>query len=154
MVGNEAWRSQVQEWIQQDYPNLADENYQITSPDTIDYNCVAWALEETQRWWWPDSFFESYWPPNIPREETIEAFQKLFQYFGYSICDAAILERDVNKIAIYLANNKPTHVARQLENGKWTSKLGSNEDIEHDTLEGLEGKKYGKVVCIMKRPKN
>ena len=84
MVGNEAWRSQVREWIQHDYPNLAHDNYQITSSDTIDYNCVAWALEDTQRWWWPDSFLESYWPLNVPREETLDAFQELFQLFYYT----------------------------------------------------------------------
>lgn len=50
MVGNETWLSQIRQWIERDYPNLVSTNYHITSPDTIDYNCVAWAAEDTQRW--------------------------------------------------------------------------------------------------------
>ncbi len=77
MVGNEAWLSQVRQWIERDYPNLVSTNYHITSADTIDYNCVAWAAEDTHRWWWPDPMKESYWPVNVPREETLLAFLNL-----------------------------------------------------------------------------
>ncbi|NEO46086.1 MAG: hypothetical protein F6K55_18900 [Moorea sp. SIO4A3] len=56
-------------WYERDYPNLVSTNYHITSADTIDYNCVAWAAEDTQRWWWPDPMKESYWPVNVPRVE-------------------------------------------------------------------------------------
>jgi hypothetical protein len=45
-------------------------------------------------------------------------------------------------------------IARQLSNGKWTSKLGQDEDIEHENLEGLVGEIYGSVVCIMKKTIN
>jgi len=45
----------------------------------------------------------------------------------------------------------PTHAARQLENGRWTSKLGELEDIEHD-LHHLASGAYGAVVQILKRP--
>jgi hypothetical protein len=55
------------------------------------------------------------------------------------------------KIAIYVLDEKPQHAARQLPNGKWTSKLGQYEDIEHNALEGLEGSIYGYVACVMKR---
>lgn len=40
---------------------------------------------------------------------------------------------------------------RQLPDGKWTSKLGALEDIEHDRLDALEGDDYGRVVAYMKR---
>ncbi len=152
MVGNKGWLSQVKQWIERDYPNLIPTDYEITSIDTIDYNCVAWAAEDTQRWWWPDSMFESYWPNNVPREETLLAFIQAFQTLGYMICENSDLEENYQKIAIYTLNNKPTHVARQLFTGKWTSKLGQDEDIEHDNLEGLEGKRYGEVTLVMKRP--
>lgn len=51
---------------------------------------------------------------------------------------------------------EPTHAARQLPSGAWTSKLGEWEDIEHDTLEALEGSEgrgeaYGRVALILKR---
>lgn len=63
------------------------------------------------------------------------------------------MEEKYQKIAIYNDyDNLPTHVARQLPNGKWTSKLGQDEDIEHNNLQGLTGRPgYGEVACIMKR---
>ncbi|NEO72041.1 hypothetical protein [Moorena sp. SIO3H5] len=151
MVGNEAWLSQVRQWIERDYPNLISTNYHVTSADTIDYNCVAWAAEDTQRWWWPDPMKESYWPVNVPRVETLLAFIKAFETLGYVICETPDLEENYQKIAIYMLTDQPTHVARQLLNGKWTSKLGQDEDIEHDTLEGLTGERYGQVAQVMKR---
>ena len=45
-----------------------------------------------------------------------------------------------------------THAARQLPGGKWTSKLGKAEDIEHDTADVVAGGIYGEVVELMKRP--
>lgn len=151
MVGNKAWQKEVKKWIERDYPNLKSAGYEITSFDTIDYNCVAWAMEETDSWWWPNPEDESYWLPNVPRQETIEAFIELFATVGYQVCENSDLEKDFQKIAIYVLKRKPTHVARQLNDGQWTSKLGSNEDIIHHNLEGLEGKKYGQVTTIMKR---
>ena len=69
------------------------------------------------------------------------------------MCPAADLEPGVEKIALYAnAVGKPTHGARQLANGRWTSKLGKREDIEH-ALHDLEGELYGTVVRIMKRPR-
>jgi hypothetical protein len=48
------------------------------------------------------------------------------------------------------AQGVPKHAARQLLTGRWTSKLGKMEDIEHG-LRDLEGTVYGTVVLIMKR---
>lgn len=42
-------------------------------------------------------------------------------------------------------------VPRQLPTGRWTSKLGQAEDIEHD-LRALEGEIYRAVALILKRP--
>jgi hypothetical protein len=151
MVGNKAWETEIKKWIETDYPNLKSNGYEITSPDTIDYNCVAWAMQETDTWWWPNPESESYWPPNVPRQETLEAFIQAFATLGYQVCENYELETDFQKIAIYVLKKKPTHVARQLDDGKWTSKLGSNEDIIHHNLDGLEGEKYGKVTTVMKR---
>ena len=54
-------------------------------------------------------------------------------------CDGQDLETDFDKIAVF-ANDQgiPTHAARQLPSGRWSSKLGELEDIEHD-LRDLEG---------------
>jgi hypothetical protein len=51
-----------------------------------------------------------------------------------------------------LADGFPTHAAWQLGSGRWTSKLGELEDIEH-ALRDLEGTEYGAVALVMKRPR-
>jgi hypothetical protein len=62
------------------------------------------------------------------------------------------------KIALYAdKNGLPSHAARQLPSGTWTSKLGPMEDIEHLMLEALEDaagttSAYGKVALIVRRP--
>ena len=45
-----------------------------------------------------------------------------------------------------------THAARQLPDGKWTSKLGREEDIEHHAAEDVAGGVYEDVVQFMRRP--
>jgi len=45
----------------------------------------------------------------------------------------------------------PTHAARQLPSGRWSSKLGPMEDIEHE-LQDVTGSVYGSVVLVLKRP--
>jgi hypothetical protein len=67
------------------------------------------------------------------------------------------MEAGFEKIAIYVdGDGVPTHAARQLSDGAWTSKLGEWEDIRHLTLEAMEddglGLGYGKVSLILKRP--
>ncbi|HEX4644075.1 MAG TPA: hypothetical protein VH598_00545, partial [Verrucomicrobiae bacterium] len=50
--------------------------------------------------------------------------------------------------------NKITHAAIQTEDGKWRSKLGDFEDIEHNLLSSLEGTWYGTVTSkFLKRPR-
>ncbi|MEL6879273.1 MAG: hypothetical protein AAFP09_02020, partial [Cyanobacteria bacterium J06607_10] len=100
----------------------------ITSPDTIDYNCVAWAAETDEEWWWPDSMEQEYWPEGVLREETLSAFVAAFRTIGYEVCDDASVEAGFQKIAIYTdAQQTPRYVTRQLANGEWTSKIYSTE---------------------------
>ena len=61
------------------------------------------------------------------------------------------LEQGIEKIAIYADGKVYEHAARQLANGKWTSKMGKGEVIEHDTPEDLVGPAYGQVVKFMQR---
>ncbi|MBC6418616.1 MAG: hypothetical protein GDA44_07390 [Prochloron sp. SP5CPC1] len=150
--------STVDVWLANHCPNLFPDQYQIISPKTSDYNCIAWAAEEDDRWWDPTDPY-GYWLDEVPRELTLAAFIKLYQMLGYESCDSAKLEPGWQRVAIYTRNNgdpddaQPTHVARQLPNGRWTSKIGELEDIEHE-LNGLRGFYYGKVTQILKRPIN
>jgi hypothetical protein len=58
----------------------------------------------------------------------------------------------IEKIAIFVdAKQAPTHAARQLPDGRWTSKFGCLEDMSH-LLQQAEGSFYGKVARYMSRP--
>jgi hypothetical protein len=130
------------------FPNLATTEFQITSPPDRQYNCIAWAAGDTSQNWWPG---RSYWPPGIPAEETVDAFILAFQTLGYTPCADGGLEEEYEKVALYALAGAPKHAARQLPNGKWSSKLGAAVDVEH-VLEGVCGDLYGTVVQFMKRP--
>jgi len=124
-----------------------------TSPEDDRYNCVAWAAGDTSRWWWPVAS-PAYWPQNVPRCEDLEAFEKAFEKIGYSSCSTQEYELGAEKVAIYAKEGKPTHAARQLDTGHWTSKIGESIDIQHHTLSGLEGECYGSVALILSRSKS
>ena len=61
-------------------------------------------------------------------------------------------EAGFEKVALYGSSLFYTHAARQFAGGKWTSKLGHAEDIEHATPDDVAGGVYGEVVQFMKRP--
>jgi hypothetical protein len=133
------------------FPGLHGTTYQITSSQDNLYNCVAWAAGDPAHWWWPDSASGSFWPTGAPRAETVDAFRTAFATLGYVESVDDTLEAGVEKIALFAdAALLARHVARQLPTGRWTSKLGELEDIEHD-LRALEGSEYGNVVLVMKR---
>jgi hypothetical protein len=135
------------------FPHLRPETFSVTSVPDRAYNCVAWAAGVTDDWWWPvDKERRSFWPPGVARLETLEAFCAAFATLGYAPCPAEEHEAGFEKVALFAdAEGIPTHAARQLVNGRWTSKLGRAEDIEH-ALHDLEGDIYGSVVLILRRP--
>lgn len=140
------------EHIKSAFPKLADGNFQITSERDDAYNCIAWAAGDLQRRWWPsENPNDAYWPADISTERDVSAFEAAFATLGYVVCDHEGPELGFEKIALFVDENQtPTHAARQLTNGRWTSKLGKAEDIEHD-LYDLEGECYGAVSVVMKR---
>ena len=141
-----------------DFPNLNSNNWIRTSPRNDQYNCIAWAAgkgPENAEWWWPRPSHLGYtWPDGVPREETIQNFVRAFETLQYIECHDGSCEEGIEKVAIYVKDNVPTHMARQLPDGSWTSKLGGNIDIKHSTLEALEGPKYGSVRVFMQRPRD
>lgn len=135
------------------FPGLRGSSYRITSPAERRYNCIAWAAANTTDWWWPVPEGASFWPAGIARALTMDAFREAFATLGYSVCDTAGLETGWEKIALYATpDGIPRHAARQLLDGRWTSKLGRMEDIEHD-LADLAGSLYGSVALVLRRPR-
>lgn len=143
---------QVLSALRQGFPALNSTNCRPTSPYDEGYNCIAWAAGDTDYWWWPDAMGQAYWPPDVPREETIEAFVQAYGLQGYSQRSDTTLDPSKQKVAIYAdRNGTPKHAARQLSDGWWTSKLGKQIDIEHE-FAALDGPAYGTVVVILERP--
>lgn len=133
------------------FPKLNQSNFKITSETTDDYNCIAWAAGEDDLWWWPHP--DGYWPEGIQKDLTVKAFTELYEGLGYSVCKGHAYETGYEKVALFAQQNgEPTHAARQLPGGMWTSKMGRSEDIQHE-LHVVEGTIYGKVVKIFKRPR-
>jgi hypothetical protein len=131
-----------------DFPRLTPENHRTTSPATVEYNCVARAAEYAENWWQPGV----YWPTEPPREDFgIAALEDAFKALGFVPCDDDGPESRFEKVALYRNGLLYTHAARQLPGGKWTSKLGKAEGIEHDTPDVVAGGIYGEVVEIMRR---
>jgi hypothetical protein len=137
--------------LEKQFPKLQTSPHAKTSPPTPNYNCIAWSAEDNRRWWWPDPQY--YWPDGVKRERTIEAFIEMYSLFGYEVATDREIESQFEKIAIYVDGRAiPTHAARQLRSGMWTSKLGNGNDIAHE-LDALEGNVYGRVAVVMRRPR-
>jgi hypothetical protein len=135
------------------FPKLVGSGYRITSADSTNYNCVAWAAHDTSKPWWPTHLTGYFWPRGIKKTCTVKNFLAAFRRFGFELCENAEWESGFEKVALYVDQaGEPTHMARQLDSGKWTSKLGDGEDIEHNDLAGLEGNYYGTVAQILKKP--
>ncbi len=73
----------------------------------------------------------------------------VFALLGYVTSERDDEGVGTERLALFAnEHGEPTHVARQLPSGVWTSKLGSAEDIEHDSLAALEGPIYGPCRAI------
>jgi hypothetical protein len=141
----------VETRLEEMFPGLRGQLYHIRSPRDHSYNCIAFAAGDDHNWWWPDLAQEDTWPLGVARAETVQAFRDAFATLGYMVCDHDQLEPGFEKIALFALAGMPKHAARQLPSGRWTSKLGRREDIEHG-LHDLTGTVYGSVVLVMKRP--
>jgi hypothetical protein len=144
-------------WVPAHFENISPKDFDCSSDPEDDYNCIAWAAGRTDRPWWPTIVAPYFWPDGLPREpiheaETLENFIAAFQMQGYKVCRSGNFHYRYEKVAIYINDkHRPTHAARLLATGVWSSKLGDEEDIEHGTLECIQGKAYGKVAVFLKR---
>jgi hypothetical protein len=85
------------------------------------------------------------------REETISVFVAALSTVGFMPTTTDNLEQELEKVALFAIGSMPTHAARQLPNGWWSSKLGPAIDIEHKTLDAVAGGVYGDVAAILSR---
>jgi hypothetical protein len=99
------------------FPECATELCVERSEKNEEYNCIAFAMHDTARWWWPTRRKGAYWPPNAPVEDTIGAFAAMLVQAGFSKCDSSDYENGFTKVALYAIGLKPTHLARQSPNG-------------------------------------
>ncbi len=140
------------EEIEEDFPKLNQSNYTITSCTDGHYNCLSWAVGDISNKW--DSSLVGkgyYWLPGVGRDDTFDQWAEIFKRHGYEATSSAKHEKGFDKVAIYGDDEGAQHVARQLQDGSWTSKLGDGPDIQHATPEILEGDYYGRVVRLLKR---
>ena len=84
-------------------------------------------------------------------ESSLAAFVAAFSTLGYEPCADGALEDVFEKVAIYQSPGGVQHAARQLSTGRWTSKIGTLEDIKHSSPAELEGTEYGDVVQYMRK---
>lgn len=148
-MGKEAWLEAILSRMRGPFPRLEGSGFSVTSPVDARYNCIGWAAGDNRRWWWPSPRY--FWPKGTPREETLEAFVAAYRTIGFLPTTSRTHEPGVEKVAIYADDfQRPRHAARQLPNGRWTSKLGRDVDIEH-SLHDLEGPAYGTVAIVLAR---
>lgn len=99
-MGEGAWLRMVNA-LESLFPGLTGKKYQITSPSDDVYNCIAWAASSSDQWWWPVDLPGHFWPANVPKVETLDAFRQLFESLGYSVCGDCGFEAGFEKVAIF-----------------------------------------------------
>lgn len=98
-------------------PHLTDSDYAVTSHPTDEYNCAAWAFEDTENIWWPGYPEQYYWPERGSKD-TINYLLDYLQRHGFQPCKNRQLESGWMKIAIYCNNQgSARHLARQMDDG-------------------------------------
>jgi hypothetical protein len=133
------------------FPDLDADGGVVTHPPDPAYNCVAWTAGVTDAVWWPADP-DGYWPPGVPDELTVDAVAAALATVGYAPCADGGYEPGYEKAAVYARSGVPTHVARQLVGGRWSSKLGRDCTVSHATPGGVEGPVYGSVAVYLRRP--
>lgn len=147
------------------FPKLKADGGTKTSEVDQNYNCLSWSARRARKYRFEPKPIEKWdrWPKDLPKDYSLESFILLFERRGYKRCINGDTKYEFfyKKVAIYAAFGiygdqqwEFTHVADQLHSGAWTSKLGPDEDIQHNTphsLEGDDGDEYGTIHQILKR---
>lgn len=130
------------------FPNLQEEDFVGIGPSSQRYNCIAWTLGIQDEWVWPGT--------------RIEDFDKLYAKQGYQPMSSLDLSNDPNleKVVVYGLKPKTgtgpievTHGALMDEQGRLTSKIGTQPLIRHNSADDLTGPSYGEPVRVYVRPR-
>lgn len=143
-------KSQACVRLRKDFPDLQENNFELSSPIDRRYNCIAWAVNDNTKWWWPDP--NAYWPTNRS-DITVENFEEAFGTLGYERIETNLPPLAVERVVLYLKADVPTHAARQMTNGRWVAKLGAAWDVEHD-YDAFCGGEYGNASVMFERPRD
>ena len=161
MLNSEENRNKIIQW----FPSLKnDDIFKIIDGENPNYNCIAYAANVTDCWWWPlpvdkrPSFLggvKCNWPRAAKNATSLNVLIEIFRDLNYVECNNYDFEDGFKKVAFYVKGDKFTHAARQLtygdKQGKWSSKLGNSFLITHKTPQSIEGNAYGKSVFYMKK---
>jgi hypothetical protein len=141
------------------FPNIEPNNTKLLSENDDRANCIAWAMGDAKRWWWPiqpgaKPRRKHHWPDACKRHNDMNAFEALMEYVGGVETKNEKHERGFIKVAFFATGGLTPymqHAARLLPSGKWLSKCGPYEAIVHE-LHEMEGGLYGDVISIYKIP--
>ena len=149
------------------FPKLKDDGtFTIESPESSEYNCIAWAMGFDDRWidYIDDHSPKKWWPSGIARDWNPTTLIAAFEAVGFEPCgmDDSI-EVGYDKVALYKVKPfyepvskewKPEgwcHAARIVEQGVYHSKIGPSFDVRHRCGDLFTGTSYGEVYQIMRR---
>ncbi|MGH6917459.1 MAG: DUF7689 domain-containing protein, partial [Geminicoccaceae bacterium] len=141
MPGSHGLKEMDEQYYRQYFPLLSDIEKKKTSDPDVRYNCIAWVFGDTRRVWWPNKK-RCYWPLATSGKSRLEAFKQLFARAGWTETANSAVEPKLQKIALYVLLGEPTHAAKLLPSGWWSSKLGPDIDLAHK-LDELKGPVYG-----------
>jgi len=135
--------------LKRKFPNLVDLSRK-TSEEDEKYNCIAWAFGHTNKIWWPAKAPRVHWPISYKGLTAMQAFQAWLTHDGWEGTLDATFDPKFKKIALYTLYGEPTHAAKLIGDGTWSSKLGLFIDLSH-TLADLVGPEYGSVFGIYRK---
>jgi hypothetical protein len=144
------------------FPNMDQSNAHVIGSYDRGYNCAAFAMGDTERWWWPSGGYGTgcFWPDDVTNNpESMDSFDDLFtdKIHGCALPDNPAqwnkVEPGFTRVAVYAdSDGTPQHLARQTTSGTWISKMGGQPLIEHDELDDVAGGGYGEVARVYRLP--
>ncbi len=143
------------------FPKLGDDpNFVLLSDCDDTYNCIAWAMQYTDRWVMPGVKNEAgyWWPEAAESSMTPEALVQAFECEGFATAHDHTVRDGYDKVALYKALDDKgewvwTHATRIVAEGIEYSKFGEGWDGQHSlgALSGDPTSVYGIPYAYMER---